>query len=104
MNIASSSDCQTYLVLCIVGLNKIFMPSDGVNWHLTFADIDGLRFTSSSIEKAKGDYKKLYYGLKNLAAPKREAIEKFILDAWEGLKKERGIKHSSDPQKKKTKI
>jgi hypothetical protein len=62
-----------------------------------------VRFTTSSIKKAKADYKKLYYGLKNLPAPKKEAIEKLIFDAWETLKKDRGIKLSG-PQKKKAKV
>lgn len=70
--------------------------------QLSNADIDGVRFTTSTIEAANADYKKLYYGLKNLGASKKEAMEKILIEAWETLKKERGIKHSG-PQKKKAK-
>lgn len=66
--------------------------------------MDDLRFTTASIKKAKDDYKKLYIGLNNLASAKKKDMEKKIFDAWEALKKRRGIKHSSDPQKKKSKI
>jgi hypothetical protein len=70
---------------------------------LELTDIYGQRFTPSTIAKANTDYKKLYYGLKNLAPSKKEAIEKIVIEDWETLKKERGIKHSG-PQKKKAKI
>lgn len=71
------------------------------------ADVDNLRFTAASVQKAKDDYKNLYYGLQNLAPAKKKAMEAAIFNAWECLKKARGIKHesnSSDPRKKKAKV
>jgi hypothetical protein len=65
--------------------------------------MDGALFTTSSIRAANEGYKKLYYGLKNLPIPKKEAMEKISIEAWEKLKKERGIKSQTEPARKKSK-
>jgi hypothetical protein len=60
-------------------------------------------FTASSIQEAADGYKRLFYGLKSLPAPKKEAMEKISLEAWETMKVERGIKSYKVPEKKKAK-
>lgn len=68
------------------------------------ADIDNIRFTSQTVDKAKADYKKMYYGMSNLAPAKKKGIEKVVFATWEAFKKERGIKQSRETTTKKARV
>jgi hypothetical protein len=65
-----------------LGFDELLPPIQNVlpRWLPACADVDGCRFTSESLKKASSDYRDLYYGLKNLAAPKKAAVEKYIFE------------------------
>jgi hypothetical protein len=57
-----------------------------------FADMEGAPFTAASVAKAAADYKQLYYGLKNLAAPIKAEMERIALEEWEKVNTREALK------------